>query len=311
MKVLLIGGCGFIGSHVADCLVEHGIAVRIFDRRLEPFRDPLPRVEYVMGDLTDTAQVFEAMSGVDAVIHLASTTVPSTSNLDPVADIKGNLISAVRLLEMMRATDIRKIVYLSSGGTVYGIPTTDPVAEAHPLNPISSYGIVKVAIENYMQMENHLHGLQPIVLRASNPYGPRQGHGGIQGIIGTHLWRTARGEGVEIWGDGSIVRDFIYVRDLADLCVAALTTDTSGCYNAGSGAGASINDIVDRIRAVTADEPGINFDPVYKPGRSFDVPRVVLDISKARRDFRWAPKVDLKEGIERTWEWVKQTSRAD
>lgn len=310
MKVLLIGGCGFIGSHVADSLIEKGIAVRIFDRRPEQFRDPLPRVEYVMGDLSDTAQVFEAMSGVDAVIHLVSTTVPSTSNLDPVSDIKGNLISTVRLLEMMRAADIRKIVYLSSGGTVYGIPKTDPVAEDHPLNPISSYGIVKVAIENYMQMEQQLHGLHQTVLRASNPYGPRQGHGGIQGIIGTHLWRTARGEGVEIWGDGSVVRDFIYVRDLADLCVAALKSDRSGCYNAGYGQGASINDIVDRIRKVMADEPGVTFDPIYKPGRNFDVPRVVLDTTKAQRDFQWAPKVDLTKGIARTWDWVKQASDA-
>lgn len=306
MRVLLIGGCGFIGSHVADSLLEQGAALRIFDRRPDPFRGALPRVDYVMGDLSDTTQLFEAMSGMDAVIHLVSTTVPSTSNLDPVSDIQGNLISTVRLLEMMRAADIRKLVYLSSGGTVYGVPMTDPVAEDHPLHPISSYGIVKIAIENYLQMEHHLHGLNHTVLRASNPYGPRQGHGGIQGVIGTHLWRTARGEGVEIWGDGSVVRDFIYVRDLADLCVKALSLSSTGCFNAGSGQGTSINDIVAAIRAIMAPE-GIAFNPVYKPGRNFDVPRVVLDTTRARSTFDWAPQVELGEGIARTWDWVKQT----
>lgn len=309
MKVLLIGGCGFIGSHVADSLLEHGHAVRIYDRRPEQFRAALPGVDYIMGDLSDTAQIFEAMNGVDAVIHLVSTSVPSTSNLDPVADIKGNLINTVRLLEMMRAAEIKKLLYLSSGGTVYGIPKTDPVAEDHPLHPISSYGIVKVAIENYLQMERHLHGLQHVVLRASNPYGPRQGHGGIQGVIGTHLWRAARGEAVEIWGDGSVVRDFIYVRDLADLCVAAVQSDCAGVYNAGYGQGASINEIVAEISAVTRDAPGVTFAPVYKPGRSFDVPRVVLDTTRARVDFDWAPKVSLQDGIAKSWDWVLETAK--
>ena len=147
----------------------------MLDRRPEMFRAPLPSVEYVMCDLADTAQIYEALAGVDAVVHLASTTVPATSNLDPAADITGNLVAMVRLLEVMRSTEVRKMVYLSSGGTVYGVPQTDPVREDHPLNPISSYGIVKVAIENYLFMEHKLHGLQYVALRASNPYGPRQG----------------------------------------------------------------------------------------------------------------------------------------
>lgn len=306
MKVLLIGGCGFIGSHVADRLLADGRQVRVYDRRPELFRTPLPGVEYVMGDLADTAQIYEAMSGVDAIIHLVSTTVPSTSNLDPEADITGNLVATVRLLEMMRAAGVRKMIYLSSGGTVYGIPRTDPVAETHPLQPISSYGIVKVAIENYLHMEHHLHGLQHVVLRASNPYGPRQGHTGIQGIIGTHLWRIAKGEQVEVWGDGSIVRDFIHVRDLADLCLAALNSDASGCYNAGYGEGASVNDVVRGIDRTVQATGGAPVVPIYKPGRSFDVPRVVLDITRARTDLGWSPKITLDEGIAESWDWVRE-----
>lgn len=303
--ILLIGGCGFIGSHVADSLLANGLKVRVFDRRPEALRPPLAGVDYVIGDFSDSSLLYEAMSGVDAVIHLASTTVPATSNLDPVADINGNLVATVQLLEVMRATEVRKLVYLSSGGTVYGIPETEVVPETHPLRPISSYGIVKVAIENYLFMEHKLHGLQHVVLRASNPYGPRQGHTGVQGIIGTHLWRTARGEPVEIWGDGSVVRDFIHVRDLAELCADAVQSDVAGCYNAGSGTGASVAQIVDSISRTVEQSGCAPMVPIYKPGRSLDVPRVVLDITRACRDFDWTPRIGLDEGIAESWEWVQ------
>lgn len=302
MKVLVIGGCGFIGSHVVDTLLAKGEEVRVLDRRAEQFRPPLPGVEYVMCDLADTAQIYEALAGVDAVVHLASTTVPATSNLDPVADIQGNLIAMVRLLEVMRQAGVGKMVYLSSGGTVYGVPQSDPVREDHPLNPISSYGIVKVAIENYLFMEHKLHGLDYVALRASNPYGPRQGHTGIQGLIGTHLWRLARKEQIEVWGDGSVVRDFIHVRDLAELCHRALVSGASGNFNAGSGEGASVAEVVQKICTTV----GGDIAPIYKPGRNFDVPRVVLDVSKAKRELGWQKTIDLDQGIAETWAWVQE-----
>lgn len=302
MKALIIGGCGFIGSHVLDKLHSERVSVRVLDRRAEMFRPPLPNVEYVMGDLSDTAQIYEALSGVDAVIHLASTTVPSTSNLDPVGDINGNLIATVRLLEVMRSAGVRKMVYLSSGGTVYGVPQTDPMREDHPLNPISSYGIVKGAIENYLFMENKLHGLQYVALRASNPYGPRQGHTGIQGLIGTHLWRLARKEQIEVWGDGSIVRDFIHVQDMADLCYRALVSDVTGVFNAGSGEGASVAEVVKKI----CDVVGGDVKPIYKDKRNFDVPRVVLDVTRAKEAFGWQKTIDLEQGIKDTWAWVQE-----
>lgn len=302
MKALIIGGCGFIGSHVVDKVRAEGVSVRVFDRRAEMFRSTLPDVEYVMGDLSDSAQIYEALSGVDAVIHLASTTVPSTSNLDPVGDINGNLIATVRMLEVMRSAGVRKLVYLSSGGTVYGVPQTDPMREDHPLNPISSYGIVKGAIENYLFMEHKLHGLQYVALRASNPYGPRQGHTGIQGLIGTHLWRLARKEQIEVWGDGSIVRDFIHVQDMADLCYRALVSDVTGVFNAGSGEGASVAEVVKKI----CDVVGGDVKPIYKDKRNFDVPRVVLDVTRAKEAFGWQKTIDLEQGIKDTWAWVQE-----
>ncbi|WP_138469427.1 NAD-dependent epimerase/dehydratase family protein [Poseidonocella sp. HB161398] len=306
MKVLVIGGCGFIGSHIVDSLQAAGAAVRVLDRRPEAFREQLPDVEYNFGDFSDPFQLLEALEGVDAVMHCASTTVPSTSNVDPVADITGNLISTVRLLKLLRQMNIKKLVYLSSGGTVYGIPQVDPVSEDHPQNPISSYGIVKSAIEKYIYMEEQLHGLNAVVLRASNPYGPRQGHTGIQGIIGTYLWKLSRGENLEVWGDGSVVRDFIYVKDMADICVAALHSEKRGCFNAGAGEGASVNEIVEAVRVAT----GIDFQPTYKASRAYDVPRIVLDIDRAKDAFGWAPKVSLVEGVAESWKWVQSQSRA-
>ena len=302
MRVLLIGGNGFIGSHLVDVFVEGGASVRVLDRKPEAFRPPVAGVEYVVGDALDAAVVRKALIGVDSVIHLASTTVPATSNLDPANDIISNLVPMVRLLEVMREVGVRNVLFLSSGGTVYGIPETDPVNEGHPLRPLSSYGIVKVAIEKYLYMESRLHGLRYTVLRASNPYGPRQGHMGLQGVIGTYLWRLARGESVEVWGDGSVVRDFIHVRDLAELCALAITAQFSGVFNAGSGDGVSISQILPVISEVV----GRPIVPVYKPGRGFDVPRVVLDIGKAKKAFDWSPRIGLTAGIAEAWVWVRK-----
>lgn len=305
MRALVLGGHGFIGSHLVDVLLAEGARVRVFDRAPERYRPALPGVDFMQADWGDTAVLAEALADVDTVFHLISTTVPGTSNLDPIGDIQSNLVHTVRLLELMRAAGVRRMVYLSSGGTVYGIPERDPVSEDHPLRPISSYGIVKVAIENYLFMEQQLHGLQPAILRASNPYGPRQGHGGVQGVIGTFLWKLAQGEPIQLWGDGSIVRDFIHVRDLARLCERVARNGSTGCFNAGSGQGRSIAEIIDTLGAVI----GRPLEPVRKPGRGFDVPRVVLDIDKVRQATGWKPEIGLQEGIRETWEWVREQTR--
>lgn len=153
MRVLVIGCNGFIGSHLVDISFRSGHKVRVFDRSPEKFRSALPNVDYRLFDFNDTSAIAESLEGVDVVIHLLSTTVPSTSNLDLVADIQNNLIGTVRLLQMMLKKDVKRIVYLSSGGTVYGVPQIVPIPETHPLNPaFCSYGVVKVAIEKYLFM---------------------------------------------------------------------------------------------------------------------------------------------------------------
>ncbi len=296
MQALVLGGNGFIGSHLVDQLLVGGHRVRVYDRGPEKFRDPLPSVEYFSGEFNDVTLLAEALSNVDVVYHLISTTVPATSNMDPVGDINGNLINTVKLLELMRMQSIPRIVYFSSGGTVYGKPESSPISESHPLRPISSYGVVKVAIENYLHMFHELHGIGYVALRASNPYGARQGHAGLQGVIGTYISRLYNGQPIEVWGTGEIVRDFIHVEDLTRLCVRAGASDVVGAFNAGYGEGATILEVIDLISQATT----IEIKPVFKPGRSFDVPHAVLDTTKAREQLNWQPTIALEQGIAHT-----------
>ena len=305
MKVLVLGGCGFIGSHLVDRLLAQGHSVRVFDRAPERYRAPLRGVDYRIGNFRDKMALIDALSGVESVVHLVSTTFPGTADLDPVSDVQDNLAGTITLLDCMVSLRLTRILFLSSGGTVYGVPEVIPIPETHPLRPISSYGIVKVAIESYLEMYRRTRGLSPVIIRASNPYGPRQGHRGVQGVITTFLSRVLADEPIEIWGDGSVVRDYLHVADLALLCVNAICSTKIGVYNAGSGVGTSVNDIVHALQQVT----GKTIEPVYKPGRALDVPRSVLDITQAKRDFGWSPMPDLASGVAETWAWLCDTTK--
>jgi UDP-glucose 4-epimerase len=302
MNVLVTGGTGFIGSHVCDSLLRHGHHVRVYSRRHEQYRAPLPGVEYHLGDMSDPFALSEALSGVDCVVHLVSSTVPGTSNLDPVADITTNLAGTVRMLELMRQAGPRRIIFLSSGGTVYGEPSQLPVTEDERLHPLCSYGVIKVAIENYLGMYESLYDLSPVVLRASNPFGPRQGHLGIQGLVAAFLSRIQIGEPLTVWGDGEVIRDYFYVSDLADLCSLAVDSEATGIFNAGSGQGTSINQVIDLIRKATGQDPVVR----YEPQRKFDVRATYLDIQKARTTFGWEPTVSLETGISHHWDWLQE-----
>ncbi|RGP38165.1 NAD-dependent epimerase/dehydratase family protein [Pseudotabrizicola alkalilacus] len=305
MRALVFGGCGFIGSHVVDALLAAGHSVTVFDKAMERYRAPLPGVEYMTGDFADKMAWAEALSGKDVVFHLISTTFPGTANLDPKADVTGNLIGTLNLIEVMNTLGIRRLVYMSSGGTVYGPAPGHPIPEDYPLNPINSYGIVKVAIEQYLAMYRISHGLQPVVIRAANPFGPRQGHTGVQGVVATFMRRLQTGQPIEIWGDGKVVRDYLHVADLAQLCLAAAESDLCGAVNAGSGQGRSLLDLIEALAHVTGQE----IAPVFKPGRTIDVPYSVLDITKAQTVLGWQPATEFRDGLRSSWDWM-QTAKA-
>ena len=192
MNALVLGGNGFIGSHLVDRLLDAGHSVRIFDRGHELNRDPRKQVDYRIADFSDSLALASALENIDVVYHLIGTTTPSTSNADPIADIQSNLINSVRLLQIMREKKNQRLVFLSSGGTVYGKTESELIGENHELNPICSYGVVKVAIENYVRMFHSLYGLHYVILRAANPYGERQGNIGAQGVIGTFLQKVLK-----------------------------------------------------------------------------------------------------------------------
>lgn len=302
MKILIIGGSGFIGSHVVDAFIEDGIFPLVFDRNFEKFRKPLKGVNYTLADFADRDQIENAISqGVDVVLHLVSSTLPKLSNDNPIDDVQKNLVGSIALFELCVKYKVKKIVFLSSGGTVYGVPESLPVSESHSNFPICSYGIVKLAIEKYLGVFHRNYGLKYCVLRISNPYGIRQDPFSMQGVVGVFTSKILRGEQIAVWGDGTVLRDYVGVRDVAKLCVAAAKSESTGVYNVGSGTGITINQLIEIISCSLNVKPNV----VFEPARSFDVPEIVLDCSRAKATFGWMPQVCLEDGIAEYVDWAK------
>jgi UDP-glucose 4-epimerase len=302
MRFLILGGNGFIGSHLVDKLLAEGHKVRVFDKYEEHYRKPLLGVDYRFGDFGNRGLMTEALDCVETVYHLISTTLPKTSNDDPAFDVQSNVVETLFLLEQCVARKIKKVIFVSSGGTVYGRPAKLPIPEDSPTDPECSYGITKLTIEKYLALFYNLHGLNYVIVRPSNPYGERQNPNGIQGAIPVFLGKVARGESIEIWGDGEVVRDYIYIGDMVDgLYLAATIEASSRIFNLGSGTGTSLNEIVEIIRRVTSQEVKVE----YKAKRKFDVPKTYLDISRARDELHWQPETPFDIGIRKTWEFVE------
>ena len=308
---LVLGGRGFIGSHLVDALLLSGHRVRCFDRpHVVPLGDSHisnPNFELHEGDLVSEADVVAALEGCDLCFHLVSTTLPKSSNVDPLFDIESNVLGTVRLLTHAVKLGVKKIIFVSSGGTVYGIPAQVPIPETHSTEPICSYGITKLTIEKYLGLFRQLHGLDYTVLRIANLFGERQRTHASQGSVAVFLGKVLRGEPVEIWGDGLVVRDYIYISDVVAALLASI--DPAGderVFNIGSGRGCSINDVLHSIEKVT----GRSAIRRYMPGRAFDVPVSVLCIERAKRTLGWSPSVDFEIGLRRFADWLVQHTDA-
>jgi len=306
MKVVIFGGGGFIGSAIADRLLVEGHSIRIFERpRVKPYRKFTgnEEVEWIAGDISSKRDVNDAIHGVDAVLHLVWTTLPKSSNDDPIFDVQSNVVGSLHILNAMVTHRVPSIVFISSGGTVYGNPLYLPVDENHPTNPVVSYGITKLAIEKYLQVYERLHGIKAITLRVANPYGERQRLETAQGAVGTFLHHAIKGIPVEIWGDGSVTRDYIHVSDVADAFSRALEySGVQRLFNVSSGVGTSLNDLIGRIEHVL----GRSIECNYLPGRPFDVPANVLCNELAQSELKWTPIVSMEEGIGYTAQWIRR-----
>ncbi len=306
-RCLVLGGRGFIGSHLVDELLRQGHFVLCFDRpHIQPLSNPHlnnPNFELFEGDFASEKDASAALEGCDICFHLVSTTLPQSSNGDPVFDIESNLVSTVRLLGHAVTSGVKKVIFISSGGTVYGPPKQVPIPETHPTDPVSSYGITKLTIEKYLHLFHTLHGLEYSILRLANPFGERQRVMASQGAVAVFLSKVLRGDTVEIWGDGSVVRDYIYISDVVDALIATASCETEEhVFNIGSGRGHSLNELLTGIEQVTGKEAHRR----YLPGRLFDVPTSVLSIERAKQHLNWSPKVTFEAGLQRFSDWLVQ-----
>jgi UDP-glucose 4-epimerase len=306
MRCIIFGGGGFIGSTIADRLLVNGYEIKIFERpRVEPYRNfkRNENVEWITGDLLSVHDVSNAIKGTDVILHLVSTTLPKSSNEDPIYDVQTNLVGTLQMLNAMVGCKVKKIVFISSGGTVYGIPSYLPIDEKHPTNPLVSYGITKLAIEKYLQLFKSMHDIKPIILRVSNPYGERQRIETAQGAVSTFIHQALKDLYIDIWGDGSIVRDYIHVSDVAEAFVQAVAySGSENIFNISSGLGTSLNELIGILKVVI----GKPIKHRYLPGRPFDVPVSILCNDLARKELKWEPLISMHEGIARTAEWMKK-----
>ena len=305
---LIFGGNGFIGSHLAEELVRKKYNVRVFDNfktGTVNLKSIINIIEIIKGDFLNEKDISEIFKDVDYVFHYISTTVPVTATKDPLYDITTNIIGSVQLMRSAINNNVKKIFFSSSGGLIYGEPVHLPCREIDPVNPINPYAISKLAIERYLGHFYDAYGLDYAIIRYSNPYGERQNPYGKQGVIPIFLNKIMKGEMPVVYGDGSMVRDYIYVKDAVQATLAVLEKKPSGkVFNVGSGDGTSLNELV----AIMTEIVGKEITPTYMNNGGEYIQKVVLDISKIWRETGWKPTTILKEGIQKTWLWLNEES---
>jgi UDP-glucose 4-epimerase len=305
MRILVLGGSGFLGSHIVDKFLAEKHDVAVYDLYPERFRRPPRGIKFYTGDFGNVGALDELIAtGFDAVIHCVSTTTPKSSNESPEFDIQSNVIGTLYLLDICVKHKVGKLVFMSSGGTVYGdIGNLEMVDETHAVRPMCSYGVSKLTIEHYLDVYKHLRGLDYVALRLSNPYGERQSPLRALGALTVFLHRALKHQTIEVWGDGTVTRDFIYVGDVATAVYLATTNKISGVFNVGSGTGLALREILHQIVRVVDVEPAVN----WLPSRSFDVPRIVLNARKLKEATRWNCTTTLGDGIAITAKWLRET----
>lgn len=307
-SVMVMGGLGFMGSHLCRALIEAGHRVTVFDKLYtshELVHDIEERITIIEGDIQKTDELLSSMEGIEVIVDLIHTTVPGSSMQNPVFDVQSNVVSHVAWLSRLKDTSVRKIIYVSSGGTVYGLPKAVPIKEDHATNPISSYGITKLAIEKYIAMYANLYGIEHTICRPSNVYGEGQRLNIGQGVIGVFLDKAVRGMPIEIWGEGNNKRDYIHVSDFVSAIETLIPySGNTRIFNISTGIGYSLNEIVGLIEKVLH----LHIDVKYKPDRGFDVPDSILDKGLLMEETDWRLKTPIQEGIERVYRWVRNIS---
>jgi len=300
-NILLLGGGGFIGTALARRLYENKFTVHVLSRHF-PDRQISPNLMFHKGNLDDKEILERLLPECRTVVHLASSTTPGSSSRQPVLEADKNITPTLRFLDILQGYGNVHIIFVSSGGTLYGNPESTPVNETHPLNPLSFHGAGKVALEAFLRTFSILPEKNTTIVRPSNVYGPGQSLRSGFGVIRTMLEHVLRGTVMEIWGDGMSVRDFLYIDDMLSALIRLIDFPyDNNTYNVGSEIGYSLNQLKEIIETVS----GKKLSAVYRPSRKSDVKTIVLDSSLLSEKIKWHPTISLKQGIEFTWKWLK------
>jgi len=301
-RVLILGGFGFMGSHIARGLLQAGHKVRILDRVESKHAHLLNLdIDIHFGQLGSDADIIAALNDIDTVIHLVSYSWPKTPFTDAETDVIETILPTLRLIKLFNKQNVKRILFASSGGTVYGEAHQMPISESHPCSPISLYGLSKHILEEYFRLAWLENNIEIFVLRVSNPYGPLQNPEREQGFISTCLRRILTDTPIEMWVSLDTIRDFLWIGDVADAFVKSVTIpNTYNIINIGSGKSVKLGEAIQLIEKVTAHKLRI----IERPANSSHVSRNVLDISKAQKLLSWEPKVSLEDGIKLYWDHI-------
>ncbi|RLC39550.1 MAG: UDP-glucose 4-epimerase [Candidatus Nealsonbacteria bacterium] len=306
MKILVTGGAGFIGSHLTDKLIEQGHKVTVVDNLSTGKKENLnPKAKFYQLDIQspEIAGVFEKEKP-EIVFHFAAQIDVRKSVENPIESAKVNILGSLNLLENSRKYGVKKIIFASSGGAIYGETDVIPTPESYPENPQSPYGIEKLAIEKYLNFYRKTLGLNYIALRLANVYGPRQNSKGEAGVIAIFCDKMLKNKEVIINGDGEQTRDFVFVDDVVEAVLLAMEKEKSGIYNIGTAKETSINEIFRKIKELTNS----NCQEIHGPEKPGEQKRSCLDYSRAKEELNWQPKYSLEEGLRETIEWFKVQS---
>jgi UDP-glucose 4-epimerase len=302
---IVLGGGGFLGTNLCRHLSSLGYPVSAFGHSRQ-FREAMDQVLWYEGDFTDAVALAVAVESAEIVFHLIHSTTPQSANLDMAEDLRQNVTASIALFDICRNAGIRRIVFVSSGGAIYGPSVQIPTSETEPTEPVTAYGVGKLAIEKYLGLYEHLYGLEYRILRVANPFGPFQTSRKDQGVIARLVSRAIGNEVIEIWGDGSVVRDYIYVDDVVAALERAMTDQGNDrVFNIGSGRGRNLLEVIGAIETLFNTKLKIS----WKQSRRFDVPISILSTERARRILKWTPSISFEDGLQRTRSWWESTKK--
>lgn len=303
MKILVTGGAGFIGSHVADRFIREGHEVHVIDNLTSGMRENVPE-DAVFHELditsADTTRLVEN-ERYEAIAHLAAQIDVRKSVADPAFDAEVNVVGFLRLMEAARRSGLRKVIFSSTGGAIYGEPEWVPQDESHRLAPLSPYGLSKLTAEQFLSFYQRTYQIDTVALRYANVYGPRQQSHGEAGVIAIFAGLLLDQRSPKIYGDGEQTRDYVYVEDVVEANYLALDFNGSGTFNVGTGVETSVNTLFGHLRRQIAP----HIDAVYEPPRAGEQLRSVLSFRKAASELGWRPRVSLPVGLKSTVEWFK------